>query len=79
MTNLFLTAFIISLFFFIGKLMEMKFINKEEKPFKFIIRDSLLIYVSAILGISGVEYLLPYFSDIETNISPTAFTDDPSF
>ena len=79
MNNMFLIATAISIFFLLGKFIEMNFIEKESKPFKFIMRDTLIAYVSAILGILIIDQLAPIVSDAANIIVPTAFTDDPSF
>ena len=44
MYNIFIFAGIISIIFLIIKFIEMRMIDKEPKPLKFLIRDSLLVY-----------------------------------
>jgi len=48
-------AFILSLFitgvFFVSKLIDMKYISKEWKPMKTVIRESLFVLVSSILSV----------------------------
>ena len=46
MDNIFIIAAIISIIFVIGKFIEMRFIEKESKPLKLLIRDALLVYIS---------------------------------
>lgn len=41
-----LSSFIISLIFFIIKFLEMRFINKENKPLKTLIMDTLIVFIS---------------------------------
>ena len=50
MDNIFIIAAIISVIFVIAKFIEMRFVDKEAKPLKFLIRDALLVYVSVIMG-----------------------------
>jgi hypothetical protein len=80
MKNIFIIAGIISLIYFITKFLEMRYIEKEAKPLKFLIRDSLLVYVSVVTGIFIVEQLNPIIQE-EVSIlnTPTAFTDNPPF
>lgn len=80
MTNIFLIAGVISLLFFIGKFLEMRYVDKEPKPLKLLIRDSLLVYVSVVLGYFIVDQLQPAISEtITPTVAPLAFTDNPPF
>lgn len=80
MDNIFITSGIISFVFLIAKFMEMRFIEKETKPLKFLIRDALLVYFSVI-----ASYFI--ISQIKTNINggssslniTPVFTDNPGF
>jgi len=80
MDNIFVISAIISLVFLITKFIEMRFIEKESKPLKLLIRDSLLVYFSVIAGYFIIEQLK---STIQTGgdaakITPV-FTDNPNF
>jgi hypothetical protein len=80
MDNIFLAAGIISVIFLIAKFVEMKYIDKEPKPIKILIRDALLVYVSVISGCFVLDQLKPVINDIELlPSSPLAFTDNPPF
>jgi ABC-type phosphate transport system permease subunit len=79
MDNIFLVAGIISVIFFIAKFLEMQYIEKESKPLKVLIRDTLVVYVSVVFGFFIVEQLSPVIKDTSSNISPIAFTDNPPF
>lgn len=80
MEHLYLIAGFVSLFFAIGKIAQMKLIDKEDIPLKFLVRDMLLVYLSVIVGAFIVEQLVPIMSDIDPSQSqPAAFTDNPSF
>lgn len=79
MDNTFLVAGIISVIFFIVKFLEMKYVDKEPKPLKILIRDSLLVYFSVISGCFILEQLNPVINDIELSSTPLAFTDNPPF
>jgi len=79
--NTFVIAGIISFVFFIVKFIEMRFVDKESKPLKFLIRDSLLVYFSVIVGNFVIEQLKPVIQDGGENIvvNPAVFTDNPGF
>ena len=78
--NIYVIAGIISFVFFVIKFIEMRFIDKENKPLKFLIRDSLLVYFSVIVGNFVVDQLKPVIQDGENGLSnPLVFTDSPGF
>ena len=79
MDNIFLAAGVISVIFFIAKFLEMQYVDKEPKPLKILIRDSLLVYISVILGYFIVDQLSPVINDIKISTTPLVFTDNPSF
>jgi hypothetical protein len=77
MNNIFIIASIISIIFFIAKLIEMRFVEKETKPLKIFIKDSLIVYLSIIFG----DFIFQQFNILKRdldNITPV-FTDNPSF
>jgi len=79
MENIFLVAGIISVIFFIAKFLEMRYIDKEPKPLKILIRDALLVYVSVVTGDFILAQLSPVINEKLTPINPLAFTDNPPF
>ena len=79
MDNIFLVAGIISVIFFIGKFLEMRYVEQEPKPLKLLIRDSLLVYVSVVTGSFILEQLKPVINETELPATPLAFTDNPPF
>ena len=80
MANTVIVAGIISIVFFLVKFGEMRFIEKESKPLKLLIRDSLLVYFSVIVGIFFVDQLKPIMEEgSSTSINPSVFTDNPAF
>lgn len=80
MDNIFLASAIISFIYFIAKFMEMRYVDKETKPFKIIFRDVLFVYVSVVFGLFVIEQLTPVVQEtIQTSSSPLAFTDNPPF
>ena len=78
MENIFLIAGIVSIIFLIAKFIEMRFIEKENKPLKFLIRDSLIVYISVISGFFIINQVEPIIEGTQIS-SPVVFTDNPSF
>lgn len=79
MNNIFIIAGIISVIFLLGKFIEMRFIEKESKPLKLLIRDSLIVYISVICGHFVLEQLKPVMTGGDVpNVTPI-FTDNPEF
>jgi hypothetical protein len=76
MENIFIIAIIISIIFLIFKFIEMRFIEKENKPLKFLVRDTLIVYCSVISGYFILEQLNPV---IVSEIITPVFTDNPEF
>ena len=78
MESIFVTAAVISIVFFIAKFLEMRFIEKENKPLKFLIRDSLMVYICSVLGYFILNQLNPILHN-EGGQNPVVFTDNPGF
>lgn len=80
MDNIFLIAAIVSVIFFLAKFLEMRYVEKESKPLKFLIRDTLLVYISVITGNFIYEQVTPVIADtVKTQSVPIAFTDEAPF
>jgi hypothetical protein len=63
------------------KFIEMRFIEKETKPLKLLIRDALLVYFSVVSGHFILEQLKPVMQSGD-NLSGGAtpvFTNNPEF
>ena len=88
MENLFLIAMFATLLFLAIKFLEMKYLDKEMKPIKFIVRDGLIVFVSAVLASYGYHYsnnsVTDFLNVITENKVMNAdatqiFTDSPGF
>jgi hypothetical protein len=79
MNNIFLVAGIISVIYFIGKFLEMRYIDNEPKPLKILVRDTLLVYVSVVCGNFIIDQLQPVLNEVDIQDNPLVFTDNPSF
>ena len=81
MDNIFVIAAIISIVFLVAKFIEMRFVEKENKPLKFLIRDALLVYFSVVFGhfvIGQINPILNGGGSTGPNVTPV-FTDNPGF
>jgi hypothetical protein len=68
--------------YFILNFVEMIFIEKENKPLKYLIRDSLLVYFSVITGDFVTKQIEPLIDEsIGSGVGggPIVFTDNPGF
>ena len=78
----------ITVLYFVAKIMEMKFIDKELKPLKFLIRDSVIVFCSSMVSLfafSSMNGSVNDFMNVVTNnkslnlASTEVFTDEPGF
>lgn len=90
-TNLFVIGAIIATVYFLLKFLEMRFVDQDDKkPIKVLIRDTLIVGISSVLGV----YLLEQFKMFDSgsgagsgiggdgagaSSSPAAFVDTPGF
>ena len=79
MENIFIIASVIAFFYLIIKFIEMRFIEKDNKPIKVLIKDTLVVYLCVILGNFIVEQINPSLLGEETNTVTQVFTDTPGF
>jgi hypothetical protein len=77
MSNIFIIAAVISVVFLIAKFIEMRFIERESKPLKLLIRDALVVYFSVVSG----HFILKQIEPVThggSSVTPI-FTDNPGF
>lgn len=79
MDNIFIVGAVISVVFFIVKFIEMRFIEKENKPLKYLTRDSLLVYFSTLSSHFIITQLTSGLEKLEGGGSTPVFIDNPSF
>jgi len=88
MEKIFIISLLITIFFVAIKFIEMKFIDKELKPLKLLVRDSLIVMICSIVAtfiFFNMDYGLSEFFNVVTEtktINPSTtqiFTDDPGF
>ena len=76
MDNLFINTGIISIVYLLVKFGEMRIILKENKSLKDLIKDTIYVYFSVILGIFIIEQLVP--KELTSEVTH-AFIDAPGF
>jgi len=75
--SIFVTAGMVSIVYIIIKYLEMKFIIKEPKPVKIMIRDTIIVYLSVVSG----NFVLEQFGGANRVVAkaPEIFTNEPAF
>ena len=80
MENIFIYAGIISAIYFIVKFIEMKYVDQESKPLKLLVRDTVMVYASVILGDFVMGQVGPKVHDaLASSVAPEVFNDTPDF
>ncbi len=83
MENIFLIAGFIAVVFLVFRFIEMRFIEKENKPLKVLIKDALLVYFSVIIGDFFIGQIKPVIQDGGVGSysvsNPAVFTGNPEF
>jgi len=88
MEQLFLFALFTTILFVILKLIEMKYLDKEIKPLKYIVRDAVIVFSSAFASAAFTFYIKGSFSDFLNVVTENKviqpdttqiFTDAPGF
>jgi len=76
MDSIFTIAFIVAILYFLAKMIEARFIEKESKPLKYLLRDSILVYIIVLFS----DFIFNQITPNETVLStPMVFTDVPNF
>ena len=77
MNNIFANAGIIAVVYSLIKFVEMRMILKESRPVKELLRDSIIVYISAIAGM----FIIDQISSITTmgKKSTNVFVGNPEF
>ena len=74
--SIFVTGVAVSFAYLLFRFIEMRFILKENKPLKVLARDTLLVYLSVILGNFVMTQIGGF--DIAKSV-PQVFTNNPDF
>jgi len=76
--NVYLIASIIACVYFITKIIEMNFVEEEQrKPIKIMVCDSLIVYFSVLAGYFIYNQVALPLDEVD--IQPEIFTDTPDF
>jgi len=74
--SIFITALCVAIIYLLMKFLEMRVIEKQNKPLKILARDTLLVYLSVLAG----HFVLVQLSPITNNTGVTqVFTAKPDF
>ena len=77
--NFIIPSLVASIFYIIFKVIDMKYISKEEQPLKTIVKDGLIVFVCGIASVLALEQLNTYnILDNPKNVL-SAFTNQPDF
>lgn len=80
MDNIFIISGVISIIFTLFKFLEMRIMDVEhKKPLKYLVRDSLLVYFSVVVGSFIIDQVSPSINDIVSHQQPAIFSSEPDF
>jgi hypothetical protein len=77
MDNVFIQAGIIAVLYLLLKFGEMRFVLKETKPIKFLMRDTVIVFTSSIMGMYIIDQFM--LQGGPSKNVPSAFMDNPTF
>jgi hypothetical protein len=76
--NVYLLAAVIASIYLFTKIIELNFVEEEnKKPIKILVCDSLIVYFSVVAGYFIYNQVIPPLEDVD--IPPEIFTDAPDF
>lgn len=75
MNNTFVNSFIVSVLYLVIKFIQMRFIEKKNKPIKELVSDTLMVYISVLFGF----YMLQLIEKSEITEQTHIFTGSPDF
>lgn len=73
--SIFLIGLAVSIAYLLFKFIEMRFVLKENKPLKLLARDTLLVYLSVLLG----NFIIAQMGGLDISKAPEVFTNSPEF
>ncbi len=84
MKQTFLIATTVAVTFFVLKFMEMRFVDRENRPLKLLLRDTVIVYGSVLLGLFVLDQISPLLGPQTgggggMHVRPPVFTDNPTF
>jgi hypothetical protein len=79
MSNVFISAGAISIIYLIAKFIEMRFIDKENRPVKELVKDTFIVYICILIGYSILEQIEPLIEQSTELPAASVFTGNPDF
>ena len=88
MNNIFIVSFLVTVFFCVFKYVEKKYLDEDEMPLKFFVRDAVAVFicslVSCFIFFNCEGYINDFFNAVtETKVlnanTTQVFTDAPGF
>jgi len=88
MEQIVLLSFLITVLFCVFKVVEMKYLEKEDKPLKFLVRDAIVVFICSLLATFLFENMEHHLNDFFNVVTETTvlhanntqvFTDTPGF
>jgi|UniRef100_A0A6C0LVR2 hypothetical protein len=61
--------------FLLFKFVEMRFIDKENKPLKVILKDAIIVFISTFVGMLAIQQ----FPNVSDEGQAAVFTNSPDF
>jgi len=78
-TNIFIFSILISLLFFFVIIIENKLLNTHETGLKVVFKDSLIVFITSVIGLNLIEQIYPLIYENSGLTNPPVFTDVPGF
>jgi hypothetical protein len=69
---------IIAFIYLLMKFVEMRIVIKETKPIKELVRDTIIVYLSSMVGLYIINEFMPSGDYVKKTIT-NVFTDTPGF
>jgi len=69
---------IIAFIYLLMKFVEMRIVIKETKPIKELMRDTIIVYLSAMVGLYIIDEFMPSGEAVKKTVT-NVFTDLPGF
>jgi hypothetical protein len=88
MEKAFVLASLVTFLFCLVKFIEMKFVDKELKPLKIVVRDAIIVFVCSVAGAFAYFHMNGSITDFLNVVTDTKtlnpattqiFTDEPGF
>jgi hypothetical protein len=69
---------VVAFIYLLMKFVEMRITKKETKPIKELIRDTIIVYLSAMVGLYIINEFMPSGESLKKTVT-NVFTDAPGF